>query len=269
MAELLDEVHAHAARQEGEDRVGLGGGDAGQLRRVIELAERHVHFVEGFAAELMLEAGGGVLAGLIVGHDHDYLLDPGILGVLAQDFVHLIVLVGGDEEVRVAILAGEARRSGVGTDEDDVRLGDRLLDRLQDVGKHRPDHEIDLVAIDQRLDLADGHVGLELVIGDDDLGLAAAELAAQRLHRQREAVTQLLAEHGGRARQRGDEADLEIVLGLRGGDRQSQCGSHGNERLESERLRLDHTGLPERFLQHSIERPGAGRPRRRASCAIF
>ena len=132
----------------------------------------------------MLEAGGGVLAGLIVRHDDDDLLDPGILRVLAQDFVHLIVLIGGDEEVRVAILAGEARRAGVGADEDDVRLGDRLLDGAENVGEDRPDHEIDLVAIDERLHFGHGNIGLELVVGDEDLGLAAAKLAAQLLHRE-------------------------------------------------------------------------------------
>ena len=147
-------------------------------------------------------------------------------------------------------------------------LGDRLHDRLEDVGEHRADHEVDLVAIDQRLDLGHRDVGLELVVGDHHLDLAAAELAAERLDREREPVAQLLAEHRG-----GPDSVAMTptfsVLGVGGGDRQSQCGSHGNERLESERLRLDHTGLPERFLQHSIERPGAGRPRRRASCAIF
>ena len=240
LAELLDEVHAHAAGDEGKNRVRAGRGNARELGGVIELAKRHIHLVEDFAAEFVLEAGGRVLAGLIVRHDDDDLLEPGILGILAQNFVHLIVLIGGDEEIRVAVLAGEARCPGVGTDEDDVRLGDGLGDCAEDVGEDRTDHEIDLVAIDQRLDLGHGDVGLELVVGDDDLGLAAAELAAQILDRKCEAVAQLLAEHRRRAGQRGDDADFEIVLGVSGARPRSEHGRDGDERLT-----FDHVQSPD------------------------
>ena len=57
---------------------------------------------------------------------------------------------------------------------------DRLQDRLQDVGEDRADHEVDLVALDEGLDLAHRDVGLELVVLHDDLDLAPAELAAER-----------------------------------------------------------------------------------------
>ena len=142
-----------------------------------------------------------------------------------EHLVHLVVLVGGDEEVRVALLAGEGRGAGVGADEDDAGFGDRLIDRAENVGENRADDEIDLVAVEQRLDLGDGDVGLKLVVGDDEVGLAAAELAAELLDRQRKAVAQLLAEHGGRARQGSNQADLEVVFGL--GARRpatSECG---------------------------------------------
>ena len=128
----------------------------------------------------------------------------------------LIVLIGSDEEVRVAVLAGEGGRSGVRTDEDDVGLGNGLHDRAEHVGEYRPDHEIDLVAIDERLDLADGDVGFALRVGDNDFDLAAAELAAQRLDREHKAVAHLLADHRRRSRQGGDDADLEFFLGLGG-----------------------------------------------------
>ncbi len=192
----------------------------------------------------MFEAGGGILAGLVVGHDDDDFLEAGILRVLAKHLVHLVVLVGGDEEVRIALLAGEARRAGVGADQDHIGLGDRLHDRAEDVGEYGANHEIDLVAVDQGLGLGHGHVGLELVVGDDDLGVAAAELAAEILDRERKAVAQLLAEHRGRARQRGDQADFERLLGVSGAN--SQCK---NRRGGSKRLKRDHVGPPNKVGQ--------------------
>ena len=150
--------------------------------------------------------------------------------VLAQHFVHLVVLIGGDEQVRVALLAGEGRSAGIGTDQDHAGLGDRLGDGAENVGEDRPDHEIDLVAVDERFHFGHGDIGLELVVGDEDLGLAAAELAAQILHRERKAVAQLLAEHRRRTGQSGDDADFKIVLGVSGARPRSEHGRNGHER---------------------------------------
>ena len=102
----------------------------------------------------------------------------------------------------------------------------------ENVGEDRADDEVDLVALDQRLDLGDGDVGLEFVVLHDDFDLAAAELAAEVFHRELEAVAQLLAEHGGRAGQRGDDADLELVLSAGTGRYQRQ-GGNGRKRRES------------------------------------
>ena len=137
----------------------------------------------------------------------------------------LVVLVGGDEEIRVAFLAGEIGGAGIRADQDDIGVGHRLEDRLQNIGEDRADHEVDLVALEQRLDLGDGDVGLEFVVLHDDLDLAAAELAAEVFHRELEAVAQLLAEHRRRAGQRGDDADLELVLSAGAGRDQRQGGN--------------------------------------------
>ena len=90
-----------------------------------------------------------------------------------------------------------------------------LADRLQDVGEDRTDDEIDLVALDEALDLGDGDIGLQFVVDDDHFGIGAAELAAERLDREVEAVADLAAEHRRRARQRDDDADLDLALCLR------------------------------------------------------
>ena len=114
--------------------------------------------------------------------------------------MHLIVLVRGDEEIRVALLAGEVRGTGVRRNQDRAAVGHGLHHRDQDVGEHRTDHEIDLVALDQRLGLAHCHIRLQLVVPNDQLDLAPAELVAERLQRELEAVALLYAERGGRSR---------------------------------------------------------------------
>ncbi len=163
---------------------------------------------------------------------------PESCGVFAQHLVHLIVLVGGDEEVRVAVLAGEIRGAGIRADQDGAAVGHRLHDRLEDVGEDRPDHEVDLVAIDERLHLGDGHVGLEFVVLDQDLDIAPAQLAAELLDGELKAVAELLAEHRGRARERGDHADLELFLRLR-----RRC-KNGERRGSGERAKQSlHDGL--------------------------
>src|SRR6202034_2322345 len=50
------------------------------------------------------------------------------------------------------------------------------------------------------------------VIGDHDLDIAAAHLAAEILDREREAVARLLAQPRRRTGQRHDHADLDLVL---------------------------------------------------------
>jgi hypothetical protein len=115
--------------------------------------------------------------------------------------MHLVVLVGGDEEVLVAAATGIARRAGIGADQEGaLRVDHRLVDRLQDVGEDRADDEIDLVAVDERLHaLGHGDIGLQFVIDDDDLDLAAAHAATELADRELQAVARLLTEDGSRA----------------------------------------------------------------------
>ena len=91
------------------------------------------------------------------------------------------------------------------------------MDGNGDVGEDRADDEVDLVALEKALDLRDGHVGLQLVVDDDHLDVASAELAAELLHRELEAVAGLLAEHGRGAGEGQQQADLQLLL------RQGRC----------------------------------------------
>jgi len=56
-------------------------------------------------------------------------------------------------------------------------------------------------------------VGLALVVAVDDLDVESADLAAQVLERQLDRVLHVLADDAGRARQRGDEPDLDGLGG--------------------------------------------------------
>ena len=100
-------------------------------------------------------------------------------------------------------------------------LGDRLVDRLQDIGEHRADNEIDMIALEQALHFGHRDVRLQLVVDDDHLRVGAAELAPERLHREVEAVADLAAEHRRGSRQGHEKSDLHLFLrlGARGGER--------------------------------------------------
>jgi len=97
----------------------------------------------------------------------------------------------------------------------------------------QPRDEIDLLAFEQALRLGHGAVGLEFVVDDDDLDVLAGHLAAEVLDCELEAVAGLLAEHGGRAGQGYDDADLDFFLRDRraGGDPQQNDKSCQLRRL--------------------------------------
>lgn len=153
--------------------------------------------------------------------------------------MHLIVLVRCHVEERVALLAGVAGGARIRADQESLALGDRAVDRLQDVGEDRADHEIDLVALEQAAHLDHGAVGLQFVVGVDDLDLAAGHLAAEVLDRERKAVADLLAKRRSRAGGRHQHADLDLLLRGSRGDRDTE------QRRQSRELRqLLHVSPP-------------------------
>ena len=78
---------AHAAWHESEERFWLVGGDLGELRGEVELAERRVDLVDDFALEVPLEASERVLARLVVhGHQEGGLVTL-VLGIFAENLV--------------------------------------------------------------------------------------------------------------------------------------------------------------------------------------
>jgi hypothetical protein len=86
--------------------------------------------------------------------------------------------------------------------------------------------------------------GLLLVVGDDDFGRQAAELAVELLDRKVEAVADIDTEPGARSGERGYEADLDPVGGVdgtgqhQGGGESGQAKRHRNLRKRSQRGKL-------------------------------
>jgi hypothetical protein len=84
-------------------------------------------------------------------------------------------------------------------------------------------------------------VRLELVVAVDDFGFQPADLAAEVLQRHLDRVLHVLADDRRRAAQRGDEADLQLLL-----LRQDRCGQGERGRRNDRRDRMqypDHSCL--------------------------
>src|SRR5712692_1939183 len=83
----------------------------------------------------------------------------------------------------------------------------------------RPDDsrdEIDLVFFQHLVRDLLAHVGLDLVVAVDHLDVEPRHLAPEVIERKLDRVLHVLADDALRARQRGDEADLHLLLRERG-----------------------------------------------------
>ncbi len=185
----------------------------------VELPEGREHLARDPAGIGPLEPRQRVLARLVVGRHQEHVLEPLCLGIGAHDLVVLVVLVGRDEEVGIALGPGEVRRARVGADQDGAAFGHGFVDRDQDVGEDRAHDEIDPVALDQFARLVGGHIGLLFVVHDDQLHGTSTQGAAL-LERKLESVAPLLAECCGGPREGEDEPDLQRLLRRRGPRRQ-------------------------------------------------
>ena len=98
---------------------------------------------------------------------------------------------------------------------------------LQHVRKDWSDDEVNSIPVDQSSNFLDSDVGLELVVGNKKLHFPAAHFPAEILERELKAIFRLLAEHGRRAGERIDKADLELFLCANGvGYKKKCCSSH-------------------------------------------
>ena len=105
-----------------------------------------------------------------------------------------------------------------------------FVDGAENVREDRANDEVDLVAVDERFDFGDGDVGLELVVGDEDFGLAAAELAAQILDRELKPLRSCWPSTAGGPDRVAMMPTLRLSCGVSGGPPCSERGCNGNER---------------------------------------
>ena len=230
--ELLDEVDAHAARQEDVDRIGLGRADLGQLGRVVDLAQLGVDLLAGRGLVAALEADQRILARRIVGRHDEHLLEATVGGQLAGCLVEGIVLVGRAEPERIALRARELAGAGVVGQVGHLGAEQRRAHGQCHVGADGAGEEIHLVALYVARDQLARLVGVATHVGLQELGRLAAQLAAQLLDGEVEAVTRLGAQRGKRPGNIVGDTDLDGVrLRERGnkGRGQGRCGQEGGE----------------------------------------
>ena len=101
-------------------------------------------------------------------------------------------------------------------------------DRQHDVGKDDASHEINLVPFQELVSRLLGDIGTLLIVGNDDLGRQAAQLAVELLDGQVEAVADIDAEPSTRPGKRRNETDLDLVGSVNGTGKQ-QSGGKGSQ----------------------------------------
>ena len=129
-------------------RVGLGRAHLRELGGVVELTELRVDLGRDVALKKALESGERVLPCLVVGRDEIDVLVALVGGVLPRGLVIRVVRPRGDEEVGVALLAGERRGRRVRADVDHLVLERHRHRGQHDVGEHVAGEEVDLVQLD-------------------------------------------------------------------------------------------------------------------------
>ena len=96
--------------------------------------------------------------------------------------MHIVVLVGRTEEIRVALLARQLRRTRIGTDVKSFGLESRCTYGQQHVREHNARHEVDFVTFDQTVCRLTAYVGTGLVICHDDFNIFATKFTARQFH---------------------------------------------------------------------------------------
>ena len=224
---LLDEVDAHAARQEEEQRIRLLRTDLRQFGRIVELSELGVDLFR-LTLVVALEAGDSILAARIIRrNDHD-VAKALVLNVLAHGFVQVVVLPGHVEEEGVALLAGVLRRAGIGRNVIGFGVKSLRANGEHDVREDDTGHEIDLVLFQEFLRLLLGDIGLLLIVGNQHFDRQIAELSVQMLDAQLEAVANIDTQPGTGAGKGRQKTDLHLVGSVNGGRQQQRSSKRGD-----------------------------------------
>ena len=192
---------------------GFGGAGLRQLGGEIELVGPARQFLaDDLALERGLHAVEHVLAGGVVRAHQERGLDALLVHVGADRGWRLVVVPRGREHVRRALIAGELRRAGIGHHRHGLGIDQRLERGQHHVRPDIADDEIDLVRLDQLLGFLHADFRLDLVVLVDDFDRQPADLAAEMVEAELERIAHVVADRGGRAAERRDEADLDGLL---------------------------------------------------------
>jgi hypothetical protein len=184
----------------------------GQFGGEIELAgPGGIFLADHLPLEIRLDAGGNVFAGGIVGIDQKQRLDALLIEIFAGRLRGLVALPGDRKEVRRALFAGNLRGPGIGADDEGLRIHRRQQRGQQHVGKAVAGEKIDVVGFDELVGLLLADLGLLRVVLEQNLDRLSRHLAAEMLEAEIEAVAHVVADRGGRAAERPDEADFHTV----------------------------------------------------------
>ena len=214
---LLDEADRVGARHEivGDRRIDRF--DIGQIGAEVRGAERRPDFLEHLAAHgdiRPLELGDDVAAAGIIGGGRDDLLAEIVVDVLRHRRAELIGRDRSAEQIRIAV-PGDGVGAGAGDDVERLLLLHVVEHRERHVARLHADHQIDLVALDELLDLLQADLRVELVVLLDDLDLAAGDGPADAVEIQIHRIEIGLGGIGDRAGERIEIAEPDRRARLR------------------------------------------------------
>ena len=204
----VEAVHRLGPRPLDPGQVGLevvGGAEGGQLGPGHLAAGR----LEG-----LLEAGGGLLAGGVVGRGQEHRAVLDLAGhVLAEGPGDLPVGERGPPDVVGALLAGDGVGPGVGDDERDLAVGDQVAHAQRHRRVHDADQGGHLVLLEQLLGRGHARLRPAALVGHHHLDVAPAQLAAVRLQVQPEAVLHVPAQRRVHPRLGDQQPHLDRAVG--------------------------------------------------------
>ena len=247
---LLDEGDVIAAPDGREDHVRLGLEQGIDVRSEVALTELRPHFGHDLhVGPELLQLGDEVLAHpvpvLVIGAGDGVPLER-LLGHQDGRRASLDEGVGRRAEgVPVSLVLRQGRRLGDGDEEDGLVLLGHLRDGQGHAAVNDAGEEIDLLLEDEVAGLAHSHVGLRLVVADDELELSPEHpsLAVDLLDGHLVAGDGGLGVGGSGSAQSVDDADLDGFLGGGVRGRAPEDGRHHQYETDEDHESLHRVSL--------------------------
>ncbi len=222
---------------DGVDVVGQLGDDRGEVLG----AERHPEAFGDLPAELAifereaeeLRVGEGV----VFGERRDLAVFLGVVDVVADAHHPLRAVRVEAEEILRRRHIGGFQRAGRAVHERRLRLGLGIVaDRDAFRSGHRAEQDVDFVLLDQLAGAANCRIRARVGRENDGLDRLAAGLVAGLLEGDLKSAQRIFTERGQRAFERGEHADLDLVLRLRGARSERYADRRRHQQLSPHEL---------------------------------